>query len=225
MGGGRFGGDRVEGAQGSSGYQPGRPHSSKKEPLKFDDDYDFEQANEQFQEFCSKFEKANLEGRNGEPDEEHHPEVEEGDVAAEPDGDKPVEQYYDKRKSFFDNISCESLERSKGNMSKPDWKAEKKLNRETFGAAGNFGGGRGRGGYYNRGGGYYGGRGGYNRGRGGGGSGNGYYGGGGGGNRGSYGGSNGGYNNGYNRYQRDGVSTGGYRGGGGRGGPRGGGGF
>ena len=52
----RFGGERVDGAQGSSGYQPGRPHASKKEPLKFDDDYDFEQANEQFQEFCSKFE-------------------------------------------------------------------------------------------------------------------------------------------------------------------------
>ena len=139
--------------------------------------------------------KANLEARNGEPDEEHHPEVEEGDVVNEPEGDKPVEQYYDKRKSFFDNISCESLERSKGNLSKPDWKAEKKLNRETFGAAGNFGGGRGRGGYYHRGGGYYGGRGGYNRGRGGGGgSGNGYYGGGG-GSRGSYGGG-GSYGNG-----------------------------
>ena len=56
----RFGGERVDGAQGSSGYQPGRPHASKKEPLKFDDDYDFEQANEQFQEFCSKFEVTHL---------------------------------------------------------------------------------------------------------------------------------------------------------------------
>ncbi len=48
--------NRNEGATGTSGYQPGRPHSSKKEPLKFDADYDFEQANEQFQEFLTKFE-------------------------------------------------------------------------------------------------------------------------------------------------------------------------
>ena len=53
-------------------------------------------------------------------------------------------------------------------MQKPDWRAEKKLNKETFGVAGNVGGYRGRGGYgYGRGRGYggygggYGGRGGY----------------------------------------------------------------
>merc|ERR1712141_806399 len=47
--------------------------------------------------------------------------------------------YYDKAKSFFDTISCEAVERSKGKVNKPDWKAEKKLNRETFGVAGNVG--------------------------------------------------------------------------------------
>ena len=55
-------------------------------------------------------------------------------------------------------------------MQRPDWRAEKKLNKETFGTTGNMGGGyrgRGRGGgggYYNRnnnrGGGYRGGYGG-----------------------------------------------------------------
>jgi hypothetical protein len=30
--------------------------TTKKEPLKFDNEYDFEQANEEFKEFLSKFE-------------------------------------------------------------------------------------------------------------------------------------------------------------------------
>ena len=58
MGGGRYPGNRNEGANavGPAGHhQPARRHP-KKETLKFDNDYDFEQANEQFQEFCSKFE-------------------------------------------------------------------------------------------------------------------------------------------------------------------------
>ena len=143
--------------------------------------------------FCPQ--KANLEcrdeGRNGDSIEEqqqqHHEDEEE--VVVPDHDDSKLENFYDKTKSFFDNISCEALERSRGNLSKPDWKAEKKLNRETFGAAGNFNGGRGRGYYYNRGGGYYGGRGGY-RGRGGNG-GNGYYRGGG-GYGGGYGGGGGG---------------------------------
>ena len=67
------------------------------------------------------------------------------------------EVFYDKKKSFFDSISCEALERSKGN-NRPDWRAEKKLNKETFGVSGH-----GMGGYNYRGGNYRGGRG-YNRG-------------------------------------------------------------
>merc|ERR1711949_23244 len=77
------------------------------------------------------------------------------------DDDEDEEIYYDKQKSFFDNISCEALERSKGNMVRNDWKAEKKLNKETFGVAGNrrYGYGGGRGGFYHN----RGGRGGYNQ--------------------------------------------------------------
>merc|ERR1712179_287429 len=95
-----------------------------------------------------------------------------------------------------DSISCEATEKSKnaGNRQRNDRNAEFKLNKETFGVAGNRGG---RGGYYNRrgynnGGGYRGGyrRGGYN-------------------NQGSYNGFNG-------RFARDGNN--GYRGGRGRGG-------
>merc|ERR1712215_487473 len=66
-------------------------------------------------------------------------EIEEGD-----------EIFYDKQKSFFDSISCEALERSKGKLVRNDWRAEKRLNKETFGVAGNrrYGYG-GRGGFYN----------------------------------------------------------------------------
>ena len=134
------------------------------------------------------FQKANLDGtskdetKNGDSAEQasdeaaHHEPAEDGEI---PEHEKDEELFYDKAKSFFDNISCEALERSKGNMNRPDWKAEKKLNRETFGATGNFGGGRNRG-YYGRGGGQ---RGSGYRGRGGYGGGAGYY-------RGGYGGGN-----------------------------------
>ena len=56
----RYAGNRNEGgaqsANTASGFQPGRPMSTKKEPLKFDNDYDFEKANEDFKEFCTQFE-------------------------------------------------------------------------------------------------------------------------------------------------------------------------
>ena len=57
----RYAGNRPEGgaaqsANVTSGFQPGRPTSTKKEPLKFDNDYDFEKANEDFKEFCTQFE-------------------------------------------------------------------------------------------------------------------------------------------------------------------------
>ena len=84
-------------------------------------------------------------------DSDKEDEVEDGEV------DTPIpadldeqEACYDKKKSFFDTISCEAVEKSKGRSNRPDWKAEKKLNRETFGVAGNMG----RRGWYNRRGGY-----------------------------------------------------------------------
>merc|ERR1719187_1895064 len=43
------------------GFQPGRPQQLKKETLKFEQDYDFEQANEQFQEVLSKLSKTTIE--------------------------------------------------------------------------------------------------------------------------------------------------------------------
>lgn len=246
--------------RGRGGFQPGRFGPSK-EKLTFAQDYDFDKANEEFQEVLNKLSKTKLDdssvvvAENGdetvpaveageEGEEKIEPQPEEGEIQDEEEDD---EIYYDKQKSFFDNISCEALERSKGKMIRNDWRAEKKLNKETFGVAGNrrynYGGGRGYGYRGGRGQGYGGGgfRGGDNRGfRGGQNFGRGY------GMRGGYnnynnrdggynnreGGYNnrdGGYNNrdgGYNNreggYNRDGGNQNGF--GGGRGFGRGGGG-
>ena len=218
------GGQGMMRGRGRGGFQPGRPQPGKKETLKFDDDYDFEKANDQFKEIVDKLSKTKIEGEEGQEEtvvgEEEAVEIEvvEGEEGEIPEGDDEI--FYDKKKSFFDNISCEALEREKGNMVRNDWKAEKKLNKETFGVAGNrnFGGGYrgGRGGYYNN----RGGRGGmgYNQNRGGGGG----YGRIGGQPMGGRGGYRGGYNNGGGYH--DGGYNGGYnnRGRGGYGGQRGG---
>lgn len=190
--------------------------------MKFDSEYDFEQANEEFKEIISKFEKVTVE--DGEKVVEGE-EIEEGEITEESKtpsvgddgGNGPC---YDKAKSFFDNISCEAMERSKGRPNRPDWKAEKKLNRETFGTTGfnrrnyNQGYRGGRGGYGNRQ--YNQGGGGYNNHQRGGGYGGGYH-----NNQ-----QGGGYNQSNNRYNRGGGRGGGWnsnnggRGRGGRGGPR-----
>lgn len=67
------------------------------------------------------------------------------------------DKFYDKQKSFFDNISCEALEKAEGKSGRPDWKKERETNQETFGqsAVRTFNNyrrgfnprGRGRGGY------------------------------------------------------------------------------
>lgn len=208
---------------GRGGFQPGRPTANpKKETLKFEGEYDFDKANEEFKEVLEKLQKSSIESKsaNGDADTPAT-ELEEGEVEPENHESSPIpEQFYDKKKSFFDSISCEATEKSKaGPRQRQDRNAEFKLNKETFGVAGNRGG---RGGYYNRrgynnGGGYRGGNQGGGQYRGGQGGGGGQYRGGGGFGRGGYG--RGGYNGGYNgfngRFARDGNN---FRGGRGRGG-------
>jgi len=215
---------------GRGGFQPGRPTANpKKETLKFEGEYDFDKANEEFKEVLEKLQKSSLESKietksaNGDADAPAT-ELEEGEVEpAENHESSPVPEpaFYDKKKSFFDSISCEATEKAKaGPRQRQDRNQEFKLNKETFGVAGTRGG---RGGYYNRrgynnGGGYrgYNNSGGYRGGNQGGGQYRGGNQGGGGGQdrgggygRGGYGGR-GGYNNhgGYNgfngRFARDG---------------------
>lgn len=217
----RGGGEQQQrgGSRGGRGsFVPGRPTQTKKEPLKFDSEYDFDAANEEFAEVLSKLQKSTLDDskETGPATDEKKEstskdsDTEEGEIKEGSKGDndeataassEPPEACYNKSKSFFDSISCESIERSKGNSNRPDWKAEKKLNKETFGVAGGGYGGWRRG-YGYRGGnrGYRGGggRGGGGGGFGGGGVGGGYHRGGYGGGWGNQGGNQGGYNNGYN---------------------------
>jgi len=176
--------------QGSFNRFAGNFANRSKTPLKFEEDYDFESANVKFEELKSKMGKMKIGGDTvlvlsapptGEATEEVKVEAEaSGDVVA-PESteestealvssddpkvpDSPSTNCYDKQRSFFDSISCEAVERSKGNMQRTDWRHERKLNAETFGMSFN----QRRGGYNNRGGGGGGGRGGYYGGGGGG---------------------------------------------------------
>ncbi|XP_075528957.1 LSM14 family protein trailer hitch [Dermacentor variabilis] len=155
-------------AGGSSGAAGARPRqgafrtAKPKEPLKFDREYDFEQANAEFQELENKLAQTKI------SDEKKDDSGTETQVGDNHEDDDVV--YYDKNKSFFDNISCEAIERSKG-VQRIDWRQERKLNHETFGISANNwmrrNAWRGRGGGFWRGGqrgGQRGGRGGGNRG-------------------------------------------------------------
>ncbi|XP_033320895.1 LSM14 family protein trailer hitch isoform X2 [Megalopta genalis] len=153
--------------------QPGNAGAKPKNTLKFDNDYDFEQANTEFEELRSQLAKTKIDsGADNEKKDDSGNETGAGE--GEPE-EEPEIVHYDKSKSFFDNISCEAVERSKGGFQRTDWRTERKLNSETFGVAstrrGSFRGrgfyNRGMGGMYRGGGGAGGFRGGYRGSRGG----------------------------------------------------------
>lgn len=124
--------------QSARGRGSGRPH----EPIKFEGEFDFESSNAQFdkeeieRELKQKLTLDDSSKVNGEKT------VENGEGGEEDD-----ECFYDKSKSFFDNISCEASDRAKGKQSRPSWKEERKLNAETFGTSDPRRGYRGRGGF------------------------------------------------------------------------------
>lgn len=107
--------------------------------LKFDNDYDFEQANTEFEELRSQLAKVKIDEPN--KSTELNGDVEKKDDsgnetgAGENEVEEESEIFYDSKKSFFDNISCEAVERSKGRSQRTDWRTERKLNSETFGVA------------------------------------------------------------------------------------------
>ncbi|XP_026827959.1 protein LSM14 homolog A isoform X1 [Ooceraea biroi] len=142
---------RGRGGRGRGGFrtnQVGNAGTKPKNTLKFDNDYDFEQANTEFEELRSQLAKTKIDGADNEKKDDSGNETGAGE--GEPE-EEPEIVHYDKSKSFFDNISCEAVERSKGRFQRTDWRTERKLNSETFGVASTRRGGfRGRG-YYNRG--------------------------------------------------------------------------
>ncbi|XP_034391449.1 LSM14A mRNA processing body assembly factor a [Cyclopterus lumpus] len=157
----------------------GRFNVRRDGPMKFEKDFDFESANAQFnkeeidREFQSKLklkdektEKAEK-TLNGEEKTDSGVETQTSEGPAQEEGDQLGPNcYYDKSKSFFDNISCDDTRKAneKSGVSgfprerRQTWAEERRMNAETFGIPLRHG--RGRGGYRGRGGmGFRGGRG------------------------------------------------------------------
>ncbi|XP_054475669.1 LSM14A mRNA processing body assembly factor a isoform X1 [Anoplopoma fimbria] len=157
----------------------GRFNVRRDGPMKFEKDFDFESANAQFnkeeidREFQSKLklkdEKTEKTEKavNGEEKGDSVAETQTSEGGAEEEGDPLGPNcYYDKSKSFFDNISCDDTRKAneKSGVSgfprerRQTWAEERRMNAETFGLPLRHG--RGRGGYRGRGGmGFRGGRG------------------------------------------------------------------
>ncbi|XP_060643883.2 protein LSM14 homolog A [Anolis sagrei] len=183
--------------RGRGGHRGGRGRFGIRRdvPMKFEKDFDFESANAQFnkeeidREFHNKLklkEDKPEKPINGEDKGDSGVDTQNSEGNADEEESLAANCYYDKTKSFFDNISCDD-----NRDRRPTWAEERRLNAETFGLPlrsnrGRGGGYRGRGGGGGGGGGFRGGRG-----RGGGG------GGGGGGMRGNYGGAPRGFRGGY----------------------------
>eukprot|EP00072_Mus_musculus_P033358 XP_006500680.1 PREDICTED: protein LSM14 homolog B isoform X1 [Mus musculus] len=115
-----------------------RPTNVKENTIKFEGDFDFESANAQFnrEELDKEFKKKlNFKDDKADKGEEKDPAVmaQSEETAAEEDLLGP-NCYYDKSKSFFDNISSELKTSSR----RTTWAEERKLNTETFGVSGRF---------------------------------------------------------------------------------------
>ncbi|CAH1170306.1 unnamed protein product [Phaedon cochleariae] len=154
----RGGGFRNNGPNQGGNGGGNRPRNT----LKFENDYDFEQANTEFEELRSQLVKVKIDeasstasAKSGDTNgvvvvdvdskkDDSGNETGAGDTEQE----EEHESFYDKKKSFFDMISCEAVERAKGKSQRTDWRVERKLNSETFGVSstrrGHY---RGRGGY------------------------------------------------------------------------------
>ncbi|XP_058535678.1 protein LSM14 homolog B [Ochotona princeps] len=115
-----------------------RPATAKENTIKFEGDFDFESANAQFnrEELDKEFKKRlNFKDDNAEKGDDKDPAVvtQREEPPAEEDLLGP-NCYYDKSKSFFDNISSELKTSSR----RTTWAEERKLNTETFGVSGRF---------------------------------------------------------------------------------------
>ncbi|XP_029379705.1 LSM14A mRNA processing body assembly factor a isoform X4 [Echeneis naucrates] len=157
----------------------GRFNVRRDGPMKFEKDFDFESANAQFnkeeidREFQSKLklkdEKMEKSEKtvNGEDKGDSGVETQNSESNADDECDPLGPNcYYDKSKSFFDNISCDDTRKANDKSGgagfprerRQTWAEERRMNAETFGIP--LRQSRGRGGYRGRGGmGFRGGRG------------------------------------------------------------------
>ncbi|XP_017340931.1 LSM14A mRNA processing body assembly factor a isoform X2 [Ictalurus punctatus] len=131
-------------------------------PMKFEKDFDFESANAQFnkeeidKEFQSKLklkDEKPEKALNGEDKGDSGVDTQNSEGNADEEDPLGPNCYYDKSKSFFDNISCDDMRERR-----QTWAEERRMNAETFGVP--FRHNRNRGGFRGRGGmGFRGGRG------------------------------------------------------------------
>ncbi|MEQ2166186.1 hypothetical protein GOODEAATRI_025295, partial [Goodea atripinnis] len=149
--------------RGGGHHGRGRFNVRRDGPMKFEKDFDFESANAQFnkeeieREFQSKLklkDEKTEKALNGEEKADSGVETQKSEGNNEDESDPLGPHcYYDKSKSFFDNISCDDMRERR-----QTWAEERRMNAETFGIP--LRQGRGRGGYRGRGGlGFRGGRG------------------------------------------------------------------
>lgn len=110
-------------------------HVAPKDKLKFENDYDYVKANEQFEKTLNTIsedmkDKVVIEAEKLEADGENTEEkpIEEKESKSE---EEPA--FYNKKASFFDEISCEALEKAEGKYNRPNWRKERQTNQETFG--------------------------------------------------------------------------------------------
>uniref|UniRef100_A0A3B3XCK2 LSM14A mRNA processing body assembly factor a n=1 Tax=Poecilia mexicana TaxID=48701 RepID=A0A3B3XCK2_9TELE len=148
--------------RGGGHHGRGRFNVRRDGPVKFEKDFDFESANAQFnkeeieKEFQSKLklkDEKSEKALNGEDKGDSGVETQNSEGNNEDESDPLGPNcYYDKSKSFFDNISCDDTRYGR----RQTWAEERRMNAETFGIPLR----RGRGGYRGRGGmGFRGGRG------------------------------------------------------------------
>jgi len=156
---GRGRGTRRPPPRGRGGFfNQGNRQRLEQDRAQFEKDYDFDAANEEFEELKNQLAKTKI-TENGSATEGENDNLtgeKKDDSGHETAGEvEEVDPCYDRTKSFFDSISCEAIERSKGKSQRPDWRLERKINVETFGVSSARRGyyPRGRGGYYR--GGYY----------------------------------------------------------------------
>ncbi|VDP17170.1 unnamed protein product [Soboliphyme baturini] len=126
----------------------------------YDSDYDFEQANKEFEETLNnlkeEFAKTKI-GKlvewtfdiiapqlnsicyldDGKTEKEEKKNDDSGTETQVGESEEHEEEkaFYNKEKSFFDNISCETLEKNTGKGSRSNWKKEREVNQQTFGTA------------------------------------------------------------------------------------------
>ena len=113
----RGGGDRGYTRTPRRGGVSSRPPQPDSQPLKYTEDFDFESANalfskDQFEKEIKSKLQIDDQKEGGANVNDHTPQEEEGrveEVAVEGDkGESNVEENYDKTKSFFDSLTCES---------------------------------------------------------------------------------------------------------------------